>query len=95
MDFDILKQPGDATIVVTFDHVTPTAHDMLELYFTPVTYDPLINVIEVEPESITIRYEMSAGRPSGHRGADRNMVKAVPCPQKRAGAISKPSPRST
>jgi hypothetical protein len=30
-DFDILKQPGDGTMVVTFDHVKPTAHDMLAL----------------------------------------------------------------
>jgi len=50
-DFDILKQPGGGTMVVTFDHVKPTAHDMLELYFTPVTNYPLINAIEVEPES--------------------------------------------
>jgi len=50
-DYDILKQPGDGTMVVTFDHVKPTAHDMLELYFTPVTNYPLINAIEVEPES--------------------------------------------
>jgi hypothetical protein len=28
-DFDILKQPGDGTMVVTFDHVKPTAHNML------------------------------------------------------------------
>jgi Malectin domain len=49
-DFDILKQPGDGTMVVTFDHVKPTAHDMLELYFTPVTNYPLINAIEVDPE---------------------------------------------
>jgi hypothetical protein len=50
-DFDILKQSGDGTMVVTFDHVKPTAHNMLELYFTPVTNYPLINAIEVEPES--------------------------------------------
>jgi hypothetical protein len=49
-DFDILKQSGDGTMVVTFDHVKPTAHDMLELYFTPVTNYPLINALEVEPE---------------------------------------------
>jgi Malectin domain len=50
-DFDILKQPGDGTMVVTFDHVKPTAHNMLELYFTPVTNYPLINALEIEPES--------------------------------------------
>lgn len=37
-------------MVVTFEHVKPTAHDMLELYFTPVTNYPLINALEVEPE---------------------------------------------
>jgi hypothetical protein len=35
-DFDILKQPSDGTMVVS-DHVKLTAHDVLELYFTPVT----------------------------------------------------------
>jgi hypothetical protein len=49
-NFDIFKQPGDGTMVVTFEHVKPTAHDMLELYFTPVTNYPLINALEVEPE---------------------------------------------
>jgi len=53
-DFDILKQPSDGTMVA-FDHVKLTAHDMLELYFTPVTKYPPINAIEVEPESQTIR----------------------------------------
>jgi malectin (di-glucose binding ER protein) len=50
-DFDILKQAGDGTMVVTFDHVKPTAHNMLELYFTPVTNYPLLNALEIEPES--------------------------------------------
>jgi hypothetical protein len=45
-----LKLPGDGTMVVTFDRVKPKAHPMLELYFTPAT-NPLINAIEVEPES--------------------------------------------
>jgi hypothetical protein len=39
-DFDILKQPSDGAMVV-FDHVKLSAHDMLELYFTPVTKYPI------------------------------------------------------
>jgi hypothetical protein len=49
-DFDILRDQRDGTAVVTFEHVKPTAHGMLELYFTPVKNYPLVNAIEVEPE---------------------------------------------
>jgi len=35
---------------MTFDHVKPTAHGMLELDFMPVKNYPLINAIEIEPE---------------------------------------------
>jgi Malectin domain len=50
-DFDIAKDQNNGTVVVTFDHVKPTAHGMLELYFTPIQNYPLINAIEVKPES--------------------------------------------
>jgi hypothetical protein len=49
-DFDILQYQQSGTAVITFDHVKPTAHGMLDLTFSPVTNYPLINAIEVEPE---------------------------------------------
>jgi|CZKF01.1.fsa_nt_gi hypothetical protein len=49
-DFDILRDQKNGIAVVTFDRVKPTAHGMLELYFTPIKNYPLINAIEVEPE---------------------------------------------
>jgi hypothetical protein len=50
-NFDILQSQENGVAVVTFDHVKPTAHGVLELDFTPVKNYPLINAIEVEPES--------------------------------------------
>jgi hypothetical protein len=49
-NFDIARDQNNGTVVVTFDHVKPTAHGMLELYFTPIQNYPLINAVEVEPE---------------------------------------------
>ena len=49
-DFDILKQQRGGSVVITSHGVQPTAHGMLELYFTPVKNYPLINAIEVSPE---------------------------------------------
>ena len=49
-NFDILKEQKNGVAVITFNRVKPTAHGMLELYFTPVKNYPLINAIEVEPE---------------------------------------------
>jgi hypothetical protein len=49
-DFDILKQQREGSVVITSHHVQPTAHGMLELYFTPVKNYPLVNAIEVLPE---------------------------------------------
>lgn len=49
-DFDILKQQRGGSVVITAHGVQPTAHGMLELYFTPVKNYPLINAIEVSPE---------------------------------------------
>jgi hypothetical protein len=50
-DFDILQsQNGGGAGVMTFDHVKPTAHGMVELDFTPVKNYPLIDAIEIEPE---------------------------------------------
>jgi Malectin domain len=46
--FDILQKQAGNAVVITADHVRPTAHGMLELYFTPVKNYPLINAIEVE-----------------------------------------------
>lgn len=50
-DFDILKAQIEGTAVVTLTHVKPTAHNMLDLDFTPVENYALINAIEVEAES--------------------------------------------
>ena len=49
-DFDILQSQNGGVAVMTFDHVKPTAHGMLELDFMPVKNYPLINAIEIEPE---------------------------------------------
>jgi hypothetical protein len=49
-DFDILRQQRGGSVVITSHGVQPTAHGMLELYFTPVKNYPLINAIEVLPE---------------------------------------------
>jgi hypothetical protein len=49
-DFDISRDQKSGAAVITVDRVKPTAHGMLELYFTPVKNYPLINAIEVEPE---------------------------------------------
>jgi len=49
-DFDILQNQNGGTAVMTFDHVKPTAHGMLELDFMPVKNYPLINAIEIDPE---------------------------------------------
>jgi len=50
-DFDILSSQKDGVSVITFNNVKPTAHGMLDLNFIPVKNYPLINAIEVEPES--------------------------------------------
>lgn len=50
-NFDILQSQTSGASVIAFDHVRPTAHGMLELDFTPVKNYPLINAIQVEPES--------------------------------------------
>lgn len=49
--FDILSAQKDGAAVITFDRVNPTAHGMLNIEFIPVKNYPLINAIEVEPES--------------------------------------------
>ena len=50
-DFDITRDQENGSVVVTFEHVKPTVHGMLDLYFTPNINYPLINAIEVEPQS--------------------------------------------
>jgi malectin (di-glucose binding ER protein) len=50
-DFDILNEEKNGASVITFDHVKPTAHGMLDLEFIPAKNYPLINAIEVEPET--------------------------------------------
>jgi hypothetical protein len=50
-NFDILKTQIEGTAVVALSHVKPTAHNMLELDFTPVENYALINAIEIEPEN--------------------------------------------
>jgi hypothetical protein len=49
-DFDILREQKDGAAIVTFNHVKPTAHGMLDLDFVPVKNYPLINAIEIDPE---------------------------------------------
>jgi hypothetical protein len=49
--FDILREQKNGAAVMTFDGVKPTAHGMLDLDFSPVTNYPLINAIEIDPES--------------------------------------------
>ena len=49
-DFDILKTQIEGTAVIKLSGVKPTAHNMLDLDFTPVENYALINAIEVEPE---------------------------------------------
>jgi Malectin domain len=49
-DFDIARDQKNGVVVLTFEHIKPTAHGMLELYFTPGLNYPLVNAIEVEPE---------------------------------------------
>jgi hypothetical protein len=49
--FDILKDSPNGTAVITIDQVKPTAHGMLELEFVPMTNYPLVNAIEIDPES--------------------------------------------
>jgi Malectin domain len=50
-NFDILRGHDDTPVVITTDHVKPTAHGMLELSFTPVKNYALIDAIEIEPEN--------------------------------------------
>jgi len=50
-NFDITRDQKDGAVIATFNHIKPTAHGMLELSFTPVENYPLINAIEIEPES--------------------------------------------
>ena len=49
-NFDILREHDNSPLVITTDHVKPTAHGMLELSFTPVKNYALIDAIEIEPE---------------------------------------------
>jgi hypothetical protein len=50
-DFDIARDQKNGTVIMTFDHIKPTAHGTLELYFNPGMNYPLINAIEVVPET--------------------------------------------
>lgn len=50
-NFDILKERHDGAVVVVSRHVKPTAAGVLHLYFEPVKNYPLIDAIEVDPES--------------------------------------------
>jgi hypothetical protein len=49
-NFDILREHDNSQVVITTDHVKPTAHGMLDLAFTPVKNYALIDAIEIEPE---------------------------------------------
>ena len=50
-DFDILRSQNDGAAVATFDHIKATDHGMLEIDLIPITNYPLINAIEIEPQS--------------------------------------------
>jgi len=50
-NFDILREQKNPVVMVTSDHVKATAHGILDLSFSPVENYPLINAIEVVPES--------------------------------------------
>lgn len=50
-DFDILKEAGTSPIVMTFHNIQATAQGKIELTFSPVVNYPLIDAIEVLPES--------------------------------------------
>jgi hypothetical protein len=49
-DFDIMKEQKDGATVMTLDRVKPTAHDMIDLEFSPIRNYPLFNAIEIVPE---------------------------------------------
>ena len=50
-NFDILSEGGSKPVVKTFDNVQATALGKIELTFSPVINYPLINAIEVLPET--------------------------------------------
>lgn len=50
-DFDILRNQTNGAVVITSHHVKPTAHGMLDLYFTPIKNYSLVNAVEVEAEN--------------------------------------------
>lgn len=50
-NFDILSAEKNGASVLTFDRVNPTAHGMLDIEFIPVKNYPLINAVEIQPES--------------------------------------------
>jgi hypothetical protein len=49
--FDILQEANTDPVIKTFDHVQATAQGKIELYFTPVVNYPIVDAIEVLPES--------------------------------------------
>jgi hypothetical protein len=50
-DFDILGEAGSNPAVRTFENITATAQGKIEIIFVPVTNYPLIDAIEVVPET--------------------------------------------
>lgn len=50
-NFDILREQTKGGVIMTSHHVRPTAHGMLDLYFTPIENYSLVNAIEVEAEN--------------------------------------------
>lgn len=50
-DFDILAQGHGTDVVKTIEHVAPTAQGQIELQFVQVANYPLVNAIEVVPET--------------------------------------------
>jgi hypothetical protein len=50
-DFDILASGQGQSLTKTIDGVTPTAQGEILLSFVPVTNYPLVNAIEITPET--------------------------------------------
>jgi hypothetical protein len=56
-NFDILAEGHGASVVKTFDHISPNTQGIISLQFAHVVNHPLVNAIEIVPE------EAEAGAP--------------------------------
>jgi len=48
--FDIFREAGSGPLVKPFEHIEPTPHGKIEIYFTPAVNYPSVSAIEVTPE---------------------------------------------